>query len=224
MRRVFALAVPVFVLAFLMGLSGCGGSGTAQLRVVQVSPSQSSVDVLVDGNDIGSVNYGAAMAYFTVHAGGRHIQIEPTGSASPFIDQNLNFASGTNSTMLVTGVAPNVTAITLTDQDTAPSTGDFAVRIVNASPTMGSADVYVVPAGTNISTVGPTVNSLAFQTASPYTSLTAGSYQVYFTTPGFKFSLATPVTTSFTAGQVRTVVVFDATGGGYNTLTLADLN
>ncbi len=224
MRSVLGLGVPFLLLGLVLTLPGCGSSGTTQFRVVQASPSESNVDVLVDGTDKGTVDYGAAMSYFTISAGSRHIQAEPTGSSSTFLDQNLNFSNGTNSTMFITGFSPNVTGITVVDQNTAPASGDFAVRIINAAPALGSADVYVVPAGTNISTVGPTVTSLAFESSSAYTSLTAGSYQIYFTIVGTKFSLATPATSPFTAGQVRTILVFDATGGGYGTLTLADLN
>jgi Domain of unknown function (DUF4397) len=224
MRRVFALGVPLFLLALLFTLPGCGSSGTTQLRLAQTSPSQGNVDLLVDGTDEGTVDYGGASSYFSISGGTRHIQVEPTGTASPFIDEEINFNSGTNSTIFVVGVTPNVTTLTLTDQNTTPNTGDFAVRIVNVAPAMGSADVYIVPTGTNISGVSATISSLVNQAASNYISLTAGNYQIYFTIPGSKFSLTTPISTSFTAGQVRTVAVFDATGGGYSTLTLADLD
>lgn len=225
MRRMFALAVSVCVLVAVFGLAGCGGGGGAtQFRVAQLSPSQGSVDVLIDGNDTGNANYGAATAYFSIHSGSRHIQIEPSGSASPFIDQNLNFSGGTNSTMFIIGQAPNVEGVTVKDQSTAPASGDFAIRVVNAAPSMGSADVYIVPTGTSISGVTPTVSALALQSVSPYTSFAAGSFQVYFTIPSTKFSLTTPTTISLTNGQVRTLAVFDASGGGYSTVTLADLN
>ena len=58
------------------------------------------------------------------------------------------------------------------------------LRIINASPGLGRADVYIVAPGTDLTTVSPTISSLAFEVASSYQLLAAGTYEVFFTLPG----------------------------------------
>jgi hypothetical protein len=96
--------------------------------------------------------------------------------------------------------------------------------VINASPTLGSADVYIVTSGTSIAGMTPTVSNLAYQAASGYQSLAAGSYQVVFTPPGQQLPVVTTNAQSFASGQVRTVVALDAQGGGFTTAVLSDKN
>jgi hypothetical protein len=223
--RGFAVGIGVLSLGLIFISAGCGGgSGQTQFRVVQATPDESSVNVLVDGANVASgVNYGAATSYLTISSGTRHIQIEPTNSSTPVVDQNDSFTKSTNSTMVVANRSPNITGILFADNTTAPASGDFSVRIINAAPSLGTVDVYVVTSGTSISDVSPTISGLAFQAGSTYTSLTAGNYQIFFTIPGTKFVDATTGTITFTAGQNRSIVILNASGGGFTTLTLADL-
>ncbi len=223
--RLFAL----FVVGLSIVSSGCGGgssssSSTTQLRVVQASPSQADVNVLVDGNSVATVSYGAASNLIAVNSGSRHVQIEPSGSGTAFIDTNITFNSGDSKTLIVANTSPNVSALTFTNQNTAPTTGDFAIRTINASPTMGAVDVYVVTAGTDINTVTPSTSGLAFGSATSYQSLAAGNYQVFLTLPGSKFVLVNTGTISLISGQVRTVVALNTAGSGFTALALADLN
>jgi hypothetical protein len=111
-----------------------------------------------------------------------------------------------------------------TDDNSAPASGQFRIRVLNASPGIGNADVYVVPAGTDLSTVTPNFSSLAFPASSTYLSLSAGNYEVFFTAPGSKFEFIDSGSITIAAGQVRTVVGLDGPNGGFTSVTLADLN
>jgi trimeric autotransporter adhesin len=228
--RVFFAGVGVSLLALILISAGCGGgSNQAELRVVQASPDESSVNVLVDGTSVASVDYGAASSYLNVNSGTRHIQIEPTTSSTPIVDQNVSFASSAHMTMVVANLSPNIAGVVFTDNQTAPPSGDAQVRVINASPSLGTVDVYIVASGTGISNVTPTLPSLAFEGGSQYTSLAAATttgtdYQIYFTIPNTKFVEATTGAISLMPGQNRTIVALTATGGGITTLTLADLD
>jgi hypothetical protein len=114
--------------------------------------------------------------------------------------------------------------VVFTDNNAAPTSGNLNLRIINASPALGSADVYVVAPGTDLTTLSPTVTSLAVQSASGYTTLTPGTYEVYFTAPGQKFAFIDSGPQTWSAGQVRTVVGLDGQFGGYTSTVLADLN
>jgi hypothetical protein len=215
-KSFWAVASGVFCALFLA--VGCGSS-SAHVRVLNAAPIQSSIDMLIDGKNIASsIPYGAASGYLTVSSGSRHLQIEPSGS-TPFVDQTMSVSSGSYSTIL--SMASGATV--LTDDNSAPASGDVKVRVINASSNLGSADIYVVTSSTGLG-ASPTFPSLGVSTASGYDSVAAGSYQVYFVTPGTSNVILSTSALSFSSGQVRTVAVLDGQTGGITTSVLADLN
>jgi len=118
--------------------------------------------------------------------------VEAINSSTPIVDTTLTLADSTNTTVIVTGTT-TISPIVLTDDTTTPTSGTAEIRLVNAAPSMGGADVYVVPTGTSIVGVSPLVSGITFQTASPYQSLTitagtSANYDVYFTEPGTKLA------------------------------------
>ncbi|HUK23670.1 MAG TPA: DUF4397 domain-containing protein [Terriglobales bacterium] len=213
--------------AVALSASSCGGGGQTQLRMLNASPGQPELNLLVDGKTVASnLAYGAASGYISINSGSRQIQIEPAGSSNSIINQTLSFGSDTSSTLVVDNYSANVQSVVFSDDNTAPASGNFRVRVINASPSMGAVDVYVLPAGTSLSGATPLATSLAFGSASDYAGLAAGSpattYNIYFTQPGTTFSYIV-VSTSFTAGDVRTIVALNNLAGGYTTVTLKDV-
>ena len=136
------------------------------------------------------------------------------------VDQTISLSSGTSNTVLATTSGTTV----LTDNNSSPSSGNFNIRVINASATLGTADIYVVIAGTDISTVNPSYSSVAFGSATGYSSLAAGSYQVVFTPPGQKSATISSSPTSFSSGQVRTIIGLDGQNGGFTTAVISDKN
>jgi Domain of unknown function (DUF4397) len=180
----------------------------------------SSIDMLVDNKStVTGTTYGAASGYVTVTSGSRNLIVEATGTTSPLINQTISLPSG-DSTVLATGSG----AVVFSDNNGAPSSGNIKVRVINASPTLGTVDVYIVASGTSVAGVTPTFSNLGYQSASGYQALAAGSYQVVFTPPGQQFSEITSSAQSFASGQIRSVVALDAQNGGFTTAVLSDLN
>jgi len=211
-------------LGVILFLVGCG-SDSAKLRVMQASPDESSVDVLIDGKSVATnVAYATATKYLTVSSGSRHLQVEPSGSTTVIVDQSLSLSGNSNSTVLVYGLSPSITALDLADDDSAPTSGDFKIRLVNAAPLMGAVDIFVVTPGTNLTDVGPNVTNLTAQAASGYLSFAAGTYEVFFTVPGGISSFIDSGPITFSTGQVRTMVALDGQAGGFTFSTLPDLN
>lgn len=176
--------------------------------------------MLIDAKDVAAaIPYGSASGYITVSSGSRHLQIEATGSSNPFVDQNINVSSGSYDTVLDTSNGASV----FTDNHSNPSSGNISVRVINASSVLGAADVYVVASGNGLGST-PTFSNVGVPTASGYTSLAAGSYIVYFTTPGTTNVLLSTGTITLSSGQVRTVAAIDGRTGGDTTTVLADLN
>jgi len=192
----------------ILAALGCSSSGNAQVRLLLASPGESNVDVVINGSVVATdLLYGAATSYISVKSGSTRIQIEPTGT-----------------TFVVENYSTSLSSLTLTD-DTTTATA-INLRIVNAAPSLTTADVYIVPQGTSITSVAPTITNLAFGQASSYENLTtAQAYEVYFTQPGTTFAYIDTGAISLATGQNRTLVAMDTQyGGGYTFLTLADLN
>lgn len=212
-------AVSLMSCAMLFSI-GCGGSGSAHVRLANALPTQSNLEMLIDGNDLASsVPYGSASGYSSVSSGSRHLQLEPAGATNILIDQNITVGSG-NNTVLATSSGATV----LADNSTTPTSGDISIRAINASSTLGTADVYIVSSSTDITTVSATASNVGFTSATAYQTVAAGSYVVIFTQPGQKVPIISSSPLSFSSGQVRSVMGLDGQNGGFTTSVLADLN
>jgi len=175
--------------------------------------------MLIDSKTIASsIPYGAASGYSTVSSGSRHLQIQPSGS-TPFVDQTITLSSGSSNTILTTASG----ATTLTDDNSAPASGDVKIRVINASSNLGSSDVYIATSNTGLS-ASPSFSGVGVSTATGYDAVAAGSYQVYFTEPGTTNIILSTSALSFSSGQIRTVVVLNGQTGGITTSVLADVN
>ena len=221
MRRLLLAAVGSGVSCLLFLAAGCGSSKSAHLRLINAIPIQSNLDMLIDGKDVASsIGYGAASGYISVSTGPRHLQIEPNGGSSPLVDQNVSVSSGSFTTVLDSSRGPLV----LSDNNTAPSSGNVGLRVINASSNIGTADVYIVSSGAGIAGASPTFGSVAFPSATGYSTVAAGSYQIILTFPGTTGVELSTSELSFSSGQVRTIVVMDGQTGGVTTSVLSDLN
>ena len=229
MRRTCSTAVAIGVSCaiffFLFIAVGCGSSSSnAKIRLINAAPIGANVDMLIDSKSVANdIAYGSASSYASVNAGSRHLQLEPTGSNSAFSDVTITL-KGSTDTSIVAASGPSSGEFTLTDNNTAPSSGNISLRVINASPFLGTCDVYIVTAGTSINAQTPTFTSVANASASGYSTVAAGTYQVFFTLPGSKTIVVSTASLSFTSGQIRTIMALDGPSGGVTTSVLSDLN
>ena len=204
---------------------GCGSSSNAKIRLVNATPDENSLDLLVDTKSVASgVGYGAASAYASVSSGTRHLQVEPSGTTNVLIDTSSSIGSGSNLTLVSLTFSFNISGVLLTDDNSAPTSGNFKLRIFNASPGMGAQDVYVVTFGTDINSIDPTFSSLGFGSAAAYSALTAGDYDVFFTSPGQKSISLDSGKLTFSAGQIRTLLALNNPSGAFMSTLLTDAN
>jgi hypothetical protein len=220
----FCAVLSMSVLALFT--TGCGSSSSGtKIRMVNAMPDEGSLDMLIDTKSgVSSVGYGAASSYVTVASGSRQLQVEATGSTTILINRTDNIASGTNYTLLSLNFSFDPSSLLLTDDNSTPSSGDFKLRVVNASSGMGPQDVYIVTAGTDIGSVDPTFSGMGFGDASAYTSLAAGDYDVIFAVPNQKFITLDSGKLTFASGQIRTLLGLNNPTGGFEATQLADKN
>jgi hypothetical protein len=227
------VAGALFGLGLVLTSVACGGgSAKAQLRVLLAAPTVSSVDVYVDDKSVfTSLAYGANTGYISVISGTRHLQILPAGATSnPIVDESVTSPTSGEATVVLEGGSGSISGVVLTDNNTAPAADTAMLRLVNAAPNMGTADVYVVAAGSSLISGQPTVPELAYGAVSSYQTLTiptAGTTQVFsvfFTKPGTTEAVLATGPITFSSGQNRTLVALNSLNGGFTFVTLADLD
>ena len=224
-KRWFGLSAGILTLGTLLLAIGCGGGSQAKLRVVNASPNETGIDVVIDGKSVATgIAYGSNSDYLSVDSGSRHLQVEATGSTTILLDQNLSLDSGSESTYLATNLAASISSVVLSDNSTAPASGSANVRVMNAAPALGPVDVYIVAPGAELIASTPVIRSIAFDAATDYQLLTAGSYEVVLTVPNSTFALLDTGALNFSSGQNRTVLALDGVSGGFTATLLSDLN
>jgi hypothetical protein len=251
------------ILPLLLALGTLGifatscGTDHSKIRLVHASPDSQPVDVAVDGKTVvTNLAFGGvspATGYLTVTAGNRKVEVRATGTTTDLINSNVSFGSGKEYTVLASGFVtppdnsdPNVVgiaAVVLTDDNSAPTSGNVKLRVVHDAPGNGvppsptcvppqqtcllvDLDVYIVAPGTDISGISPTISNLAYGQASSYQSVAPTSNQVIFTLAGEKSPVINQ-TYNLTAGQIRTLITVNVQGGlimATTPLELSDLN
>jgi hypothetical protein len=215
----------MFCAATILLITGCGGGGKTRFRLMNAVPDESNLEVLVNSTSVANnVAYGTSTGYQTVTSGSQQVVIEPSGSSTALLTQSISFSSGTDTTVIASSFSSSIAAFVLADDNSAPASGNFKLRIVNAAPGLGPADVYIVAPATDLNTVSPTLSNLGFDSASGYQSLTAGSYEVVLTPAGQKFPAIDTGSLTFSSGQVRTFVGLNSQGGGFSYAMLQDVN
>jgi len=248
--RFLALALALGALATFA--IGCGTTHS-NMRFVHASPDAPNVDLAVDGKIVATNLPFATVfpggSYLTISAGGRLIEVQPTGTVNDLVDaSNVNFSSHQQYTVFFTGYLatpppppppalpcavtpppPNQTINLVTDDNSAPQSGNIKLRVFHGSPCApANLDIYIVAPGTDITNLSPTIPGLAYQQASSYQSTAPTSNEVIMTAAGdpTKARLVDQ-TYALTPGQIRTLVVLDVALGGKispTPLVLADLN
>src|SRR5438045_8606419 len=151
-------------------------------------------------------------------------KFEPSGTSSVFLTQTLNFGSGTDTTQLSFNFSSSPQSLVLTDDNSAPPSGDAKLRLINVAPSSGPTDVYVVAPGTDINTVSPTITNLAFGAASLYQNLTAAHYEIISAFARQKSIAIDSGSLSLSSGQIRSFVGLNGQSGGFTDALLPDVN
>jgi Domain of unknown function (DUF4397) len=249
-RSVKVVCFAVAIVGIAAFAASCGSSN-ADYRVfnaIATSPTQpqgSAFDVWINGTLVFSnMQFGGTQPnteYKSITAGSDTLELFQTGtSTNPYINSPLNLGGSNTYTIVLAGTSASgsngYAASVKQDTNTAPTTGNTNIRIINAainaSATVGgSFDVYILPPGTTPSNPGvtPQISQLVGNppTASPYQPVsTSGSLTVYVTPHGSRTSLNNQPLSGLTAGtSIRTIMITDSPGATYPPLlyTLIDV-
>jgi len=194
---------------------GTGVSTRARVRAVHAVADAPPVNVLVDAQPLRGGNnlaYGNATSYTAVDAGARTVRVNLATTGATVIEAPGTFAAATDYTVLATGsAAGTITPIVLTDDNTAPPSGQAKIRIIHASPTAGSVDVYATTPNGPLTDISRIVPNAAFGTStavSGYIRVPAGRYQIRVAPTGTATPAINSEAVDLRNGQIRTFVIY----------------
>jgi len=206
-------------------LTACGGgssnSSSASLRVVNLTLTHPSLDLLVNssalvsGTVIDTVS-GGGVAYASVGAGSNALQLNDNLKTTALATVSPTLAAGQHYALIAYEVSGAVKMAAMTEDLAVPATGTAQLRVYDTATDAGTLDVYVTAPGVDLSTVGAptfTVTALTFAQTSALTTLTPGTYQVRVTGTGVKSDLRADIPVVLTNQQIGTVVLTPAVGG-----------
>ena len=223
-RRVLRLLLAVAALTAACSDEGTGpGEGMARLRVVHAEARTGEVDVVVDDIEMASdLSFLDASDYLELDAGTR--QVVFLTAESTLDSLQLNLAEGVDYTVFPCCFGFR-NSLFLTDDNAESAEGNAKVRVIHfaSAPTV---DIYLTAPDADLEAETPTLVALRGSDASDYVEVSSGDYQIRITAAGSKTVLIDGGTQALGPGEVRTVVVVDAEGGGepFSLLVLEDAN
>lgn len=177
------------------------GAGTAVTITLNATP------VLTD------FVYGESTPYLTVPTGSYDVEVVPAGSPTPAITGTFTLTAGLDYSVIAIGDGANqpLELLALLDDNTAPASGNFKLRLGHLAPfAAGNATADVrLQDGT------PVWTDVNFGDVAAYLELPAGTYDLKITTPGGGTTLIDPMPATFGDGDIISAF---ATGDGSNQL------
>jgi Domain of unknown function (DUF4397) len=199
------------------------GEGNARLRVVHADARLAEVDVDVDDIEMASdLSFQDASDYLELEAGSRHVVFLTADDTLDALQVTL--AEGVDYTVFPCCFGfPN--SLFLTDDNSPSAEGNAKVRVIHFA-TAPPVDVYLTAPDADLEAETPDLVALGDSEASDYMELSSDDYQIRITPAGTKTVLIDGGTQALGPGEVRTVVVVDAEGGGepFGLLVLEDAN
>ncbi len=207
----------------------------ASVVAVHLSPDAPAVDILADVNStvnnealalVRNVSFGEFCNLNAVPAPGDYTLSVAANADNSVVALQfpLLVEQGSEATAIVSGFLaagdPAITALPLAGNTRSIIT-ETKLRITHASPSTGNVDLYLVPAGTDISGVDPSFAGVPFGADTTMLSVAAGDYDAIVTPENTKTAAISLLGLGFTGGEVLDVIARDpATDGSEGALPL----
>ena len=208
------IAAALCALALVSGCKGSHNQNSTTMRALQAVPDAEPLDILVDSDvKASALSLGATSSNISFDSGTRDVQIRSSTSQSILSDKQLSFASGVTSTLFVYGKRAAIATELLSDDTTSIDSGQLRIRLVNLAGDTGPVDLYLTPAGQNISVSPVLIPSTGYGSASGSVEIAPASLAVTITSAGTQDILFTSTPQTFAAGSYVTIVVVPTLGG-----------
>ena len=189
------------------------------VRATNEIPDAPSIDVYI-GDTTGTplftnVAFGATTPYLPVANGTVTVNVTPAGTPGTTIaTRSLTFVGGQARGLYATGLVASTTGtLDALVESQRQITGQSQVQFVDAAPSAGTIDVYLLIPGQNVGDVSPIISSGGLLASTPL-ALTPGSYDIAVTRAATTVQLFGPDRITVAAGGVYSAVLAEAAGGG----------
>jgi hypothetical protein len=182
---------PILAVLAALSLSACddgGGNKRTQLRLMNVSPGYTSLDLYASGTDedtdqqrLTGIGYDAVSGYTELESGTYNVKFKRNGVTSTLHTMSARaLADDTHHTYIAFGSTGHFSAIEVSDDVTAPDSGRAKLQVMNLAEA-GSLDVYLTEASVSLDDATPIVSSVASGTGSTVTTMDSGDYRLRVT-------------------------------------------
>lgn len=224
LRHTRRISSGLTLLLMLVWSAACGGGAGAgggeiapeKLRVMHLAPDAPALDVKFNGMEIiTDLRYSQITEYFEVVEEETETTVFRDDEVLPVATETLTFDAGKTNTLYFYEEDDDdeVKLLLVEDIREDPNPGQVRLKIGNLSPNAPSIDLYIVRPGESIRERDPDA-TVAFKAFSDYFEFNAGDFVVKVTEAGDKDVLVDTGTLTATAGETRTLVMFEKTGGG----------
>lgn len=220
MRRIAVLLVALALGCGFDSSSGpfiIGGGGTAgtRIRFFHAVADGGNLQLLNDGlTNLSQIGFASVTPYIQTGGQSVHLTLNSTLATTPVFDSIVTLPDSSLLTIVAEGTDSTITLKFLVDGRASPDTGLVKLRVLDESPTGSPLDVYLTAPLADLNTATPLVAGFSFGAATAYSVLTSGTYQVRFTLTGTKTVVIDTGSLVLSNGDVRSVMVLDAAGGG----------
>ena len=215
-RRALALAGLALVLAPLPGCQNIvGNQSVSQVRIIDASPDAGGIDIY-QGSGVLAYNLGLGTitSYVPITPGNYNIAVDQAGTRQQLALQGGTFLVNSQYTVLVGNYLAGLQELILKDQTQPAPTGQVALRFIDQSTRAGTVDLYLIPAGSTITSVQPVLSGVTFGKNTGYINVPAGTYTLSAlpagTTPTATGSTSyTGAAVVYASGSAKTLVLID---------------
>jgi hypothetical protein len=216
-RRLAACLTIAGALLVATVLNGCtsvaGSTPVSRVRVIDASSNAPALDAYISAAPIAIDVVGPSVTNYAYEGPGpATIKLDAhSSSTTTTVLQSLTatLEPNTQYSIFVADQGQSYTATMLTDQSTAAPSGDVSFRFLQQANATGRVDVYVVPDGTDLTKAKPLFPALAVGSTTNYINIPVGDYDIAIAPAGVTTGAYISTGTTFTSGQVRTVLILD---------------
>ncbi|MBU6259072.1 MAG: DUF4397 domain-containing protein [Burkholderiales bacterium] len=217
-RRLALLAALAASMLLASCKIGSSGSSNANLRAINLSDDLASVDLTISGSvQFAGLNKGVLNSYASVATNTYTVGVNSAGNSTTLFTGTYTFSKNDHYTAVVWGpqAALHVSTLPEDDDTTQIGTGNTRVRMFNATTTTGTLDVYLQPAGTDLTQATPTQGALTSGTLAGFKEIAQNaSYTLTVTGAGNPSDVRLVVPgIALTAQQYTTFVITAGSGG-----------
>jgi len=182
---------PILAALSALWLSGCdsgGGSGQASVRLVNLSPGYTSLDLFANAADadtdqqrVAGVAYETVSSYTQLESGTYNVKFKRSGVTSTLLTvSNRAFADDTHHTFVAFGSAGHFFALQVDDDVAPPDSGRVKVQVLNTAEA-GSLDVYLTESSVSLDDATPVVSGVGSGVSSAVSTIDSGDYRLRVT-------------------------------------------